>query len=326
MPPKGAKNIALHPLVHAIRQRINAARERLNRVFLFVLVGRTFREMSADDATHMAAGVAYYALFSLFPLLLGMIAILSFFQEPQEIQTRITDFAGDYLPGSEELVDSNVDAVLRFRGALGAFAIVGLLWSGSAIFGAVTRAVNRAWDVHVDRPFFISKPRQMAMALGVGILFALSLSAATFARFVGGAADVDLPVVGSLVHGIVVVLLQGSSLLLMVLIFLFVYKFLPNTKTYWRYIWPGAVLAAVLFELAKNLFIIYLSGFASFENVYGSLTPVIVLLLWTYVSSFILILGAEVSSEYGRLRRGVAMGVLLHPTAASSREDPEDVG
>ena len=100
--------------------------------------------------------------------------------------------------------------------------------------------------------------------------------------------------------------------------FLMIYKFMPNTKTYWRYIWPGAVVGALLFELAKNLFILYLNRFSSFENVYGTLAPVIVLLLWAYVSSLILIMGAELSSEYGRLLEGVNRGVLLHPRDHSS--------
>jgi membrane protein len=114
--------------------------------------------------------------------------------------------------------------------------------------------------------------------------------------------------------------LQGTSLLLTLCIFLLIYRFMPNTKTYWRYIWPGAIVAAVLFESAKNLFLTYVDQFANFENVYGSLAPVIALLLWAYVSSFILILGAELSSEYGRLRRGVGRGVLLHPREESGRE------
>ena len=111
--------------------------------------------------------------------------------------------------------------------------------------------------------------------------------------------------------------------MLTVTMFLLVYKFMPNTRTYWRYIWPGAVLAGALFELAKNMFVIYLSKFASFENVYGTLTPVIILLLWTYVSSLILIFGAELSSEYGRLRRGVERGVLLHPREPSPGTEPD---
>ena len=78
----------------------------------------------------------------------------------------------------------------------------------------------------------------------------------------------------------------------------------------------------MLFELAKYLFVLYLGRFANFENVYGALTPVIVLSLWTYVSGLILIFGAELSSEYGRLRRGVERGVLIHPVQelAENRE------
>lgn len=291
---------------------------RLRRVFVIALLGRTLQEMSADDATHMAASVAYYVLFSIFPLLLGIIAFLSYFQEPEDIQTQLTNVAGDYLPASRELIETNVDSVLRFRSAIGLFAVLGLFWSGSAIFGAVTRAVNRAWDVHTDRPLYISKPRQLLMALGVAILSAMSASTATLARLAEGFAEYDVPGIDVLVNVVVVALLQGSSFVLTLAVFLLIYKFMPNTRTYWRYIWPGAVVGAVLFEAAKNLFIVYLSRFASFENVYGSLTPVIVLLLWAYISALILILGAELSSEYGRMRHGVARGLLLHPRHPTS--------
>ena len=324
MPPNRLVSAVLNRLVFGLRRRSNAVSKRLRRIFVVELVVRTVQETSDDDGTHMAASVAYYTFFSLFPLLLGLIALLSLFLEPESIETRLTDFATDYLPGSEDLVEGNIDAVLRLRGALGVVAILGLFWSGSAIFGAVTRAVNRAWDVQQDRPFFISKPRQLAMALGVGILFLLSLSAVVAVRLAGRFDDSDVPGVGFLVNIGGQVLLQGFSFLLTLAIFLLVYKFMPNTKTYWRYIWPGAIVAAVLFELAKNIFVLYLNQFASFETVYGSMAPVIVLLLWAYVSSFILILGAELSSEYGRLREGVERGVLLHPGEPPSGDGSDE--
>ena len=313
------KNTALYRTATGLVHRGRTVGERLGRIFLVALIVRTIQEMSADDATHMAAGVAYYALFSLFPLLLGLIAILSFFLESQDIQTRLTSFATDYLPGSGRLVEENIKGVLAFRGALGLFAVVGLFWSGSAIFGAVNRSINRAWDVHKDRPIYIGKPRQLVMALAVGLLFMMSVSTATLARIAGRLGQIDFPGVDFLVSNFVRVLLQGSSFLLMLMIFLLIYKFMPNTKTYWRYIWPGAVVGAFLFEICKNLFIVYLNQFAKFENIYGSLAPVIALLLWAYVSSLILILGAELSSEYGRLRNRVARGVPLH-AALGSRE------
>ena len=105
----------------------------------------------------------------------------------------------------------------------------------------------------------------------------------------------NFPVVGFVVDNMGHLILQGVSFSLMLFIFLLLYKMVPNTKTYWRYIWPGALLAAVLFETSKNLFILYLERFASYQNVYGSLAPVIVLLLWAFVSSFIVLMGAEIS-------------------------------
>ena len=94
--------------------------------------------------------------------------------------------------------------------------------------------------------------------------------------------------------------------------FLLIYRYVPNCKTYWRYIWPGALVAAGLFEVAKGLFIWYLDNLASYRQVYGPLTSVMILLLWTYLSSLILILGAEISSEYGRMRRGLERGTLIN--------------
>ena len=299
-------------LASTVRHRAKAKAERLHRIFVVKLLIRTAHELSADDATHMAAGLAYYGLFSLFPLLLGLTSILSFFVDPDTIGTRLTEFAGGYLPGAGELVEENVDAVLRLRGALSVFAVLGLLWSGSAMFGAISRSVNRAWDVHVDRPFFISKPRQLAMALGVAILFFLSVGSAGLARVAGQSTGFQDSSLGFMDEIFGLVILHGSSLFFTVSIFLLVYKYMPNTKTYWRYVWPGAVVAAALFETAKNGFLLYLDQFANFESVYGSLSPVIALLVWAYVSGFILIVGAELSSEYGRLREGVDRGTLIH--------------
>ena len=103
-------------------------------------------------------------------------------------------------------------------------------------------------------------------------------------------------------------LLRILSFVFNLAIFLMLYKVLPNTQTHWRFIWPGALVAALLFEGGKFLFVLYLDNFATFSAVYGSIGSVIALLLWAYVSAFILILGAEMSSEFGRMIRGIDRG------------------
>ena len=287
----------------------------LGRNRFITLAWRVVQEMRDDDATHLAAGVAYYAMFSLFPLLLGFLAVAGLVLESGEVEQKFLDFVTKNLPGSEQIVKENVGQVVRLRGLVGIAALIGLIWSASAVFGAINRAVNRAWNIRKDPPFYIAKPRQMAMAVGVGILFLLSTSA-TSAIQVFTDPDRELGFPG---HGILLELGLGHVALRIVpwamtlLIFLLVYRFLPNCKTYWRYIWPGAVIAAVLFEVAKSLFVWYLNNIAIYDRVYGSLTSVMALLFWIYISALVLILGAEISSEYGRMRLEEGRGVS--PTA-----------
>ena len=260
--------------------------------------------MGDDDATHLAAGVAYYAMFSLFPLLLGFLAVAGLVLKSEGVEQNFLDFVTENLPGSEQIVKDNVGQVVRFRGLLGITAFIGLLWAASAVFGAINRAVNRAWDIPKDPPFYIAKPRQMAMALGVGVLFLLSTSATSAIQvFTDPDRELGIPGQGFLLElGLGHLALRIVPWLMTLLIFLLVYRFLPNCKTYWRYIWPGAVVAAVLFEVGKGLFVWYLNNMATYDLVYGSLTSVMALLFWIYISALILILGAEISSEYGRMR------------------------
>ncbi len=306
-----------------INNRYGGIIDRIRRIFVVELTIRVFREMSEDDLTHMAAGVAYYALFSLFPLVIGMITVFSYFLAPEQIQANISGAIGGFLPGSEQFVQDNIEGILNIRSALGLFSFLGLLWSGSAMMGALDRAINRAWDIHNDRPFYIGKPRHILMVISVGIMFPISMSSAAIVRTAQELPGLDLPVVGFVIDNMGYIILQGMSFVLMLVIFLMMYKMVPNTKTYWRYVWPGALVAAVLFETSKNLFILYLEQFASYQNVYGSVAPVIVLLFWAYVSSFIVLMGAELCSEYERLKHNVERGTVRHdrhnPDAATTQ-------
>ena len=276
-----------------------------------VLVARTIRETGNDDATHMAAGVSFYAILSLFPMTLGLVAVLSFVLESTSTQAQLLAFFRDYMPGASDVLQTNIRAQDSVQGVMGAVSLVGLFWTASAVFGAVSRSVNRAWDVHRDRPFWLAKSRQMAMALGVGVLFLLSVGTTAALELVN---NLDLPEAGPL--GALET--YGTNLLARLVpfaftfaIFLFIYKYIPNTRTRWRYIWPGVLLAAVSFEVGKALFVLYVENFADYSRIYGSLGSVVALMVWIYLSALILIVGAEFASEYGRMREGVAQGKLI---------------
>ena len=304
-------------VLHSINSRVTSLKnkalhidQRLHRFQLYQIVVRTVQEMGADDASHMAAGVAYYAILSLFPLLIGLIAIFGLIVPADTV----IDFFDKNLPGLADAITDNIDNIKGWRATFGIVGLLALLWSASAMFGAITRAVNRAWDVHEDRPFYVRKLHDIILALGTGLLFLLSLGASSiFSIF----HELDLPFANAASD-------IGARIFAVVLsftVFMIVYKFTPNTKTYWKYIWPGAVLAAVLFEFGKTIFVLYLDRFANYDSVYGSLGSVIVVLVWIYISALILILGAEFSSEFERVRRGTEKGRLVTHVLMESRDD-----
>lgn len=269
--------------------------ERIKKNPAAAFVFSIAEEIGRDNAGDMAAGIAYYAMLSVFPLLLGVIAALGLFLPSEQVQTYIFDFANQYLPGSVQVVQENVENVIRLRGALGVISIIGLFWTGSAIFEALGRVINRAWNIKGQRPFFIRKIRILLMSFSTGILFLLSMAASTFSSLV---PEMDLPVIRSLTA----LLAWLLGLLLLFFVFSLLLKFIPNTKTYWKDVWPGAAFTTVLFEMARRIFTYYLSNFASYDRVYGSLAAIIILLVWIYFSAFILIIGVEFTSEYARLR------------------------
>jgi membrane protein len=307
-------------LKHWLRNKVETLKVRV------CLVIRTVQELGADDASHMAAGVSYYAIFSLFPLTLALLAILGIFLPSETLQEEIFCFFERNLPGTVDVIKENIEQVIQLRGTIGAVGVALLLWTASAMFGAVSRTINRAWDVHQDRPFHKQKMLELGMALSIGLLFFLSLGTSQFFSLL---RDTDLPIISrafdgassifSTVRGMDIRIMGGAlevgasltAFLPSLAIFMILYKFAPNTKTYWRYIWPGALLAAILFEIAKSIFILYLDRFATYDLVYGSIASVIALLFWIYVSAFVLILGAEFSAEYGRMRMGIARGICI---------------
>ena len=189
------------------------------------------------------------------------------------------------------------------RGSTGILSVVCLFWTASAMFGGINRAFRRAWRSRSNRHFLVNKLRHMVMALTVGILFCVSMAAST-------AENQILNFVARL-----------APFAMTGLVFLLLYKFLPDAKTRWRHIWPGVLLAAVLFEIAKASFVLYLSEFADYRRVYGALGSVIALLFWVYLCSLILIVGAEFAAQCGRMKVRQARQAASGPDT-SSESDP----
>ena len=264
------------------------------------LVYRSLLSFNRDDGSHMAAGVAYYAFFSLFPLALAAVALGGLFITPEQIEARIAGLLGEQIPalGQREIIRGNIEALGQARGTLGVIAIVALLWSSRAVFGAVHRVMNRAWGVREAQHFLVQQAAQVAGAVAVVALFLASVVLGAVGRAIVVRTDRVLDVQIQ-ADALVTVLPFLTTLALLMVI----YKVLPDTTVRWRDAALGAVAASVLFELSKTLFAYYLTNLSTLDLVYGSVTTVVALMLFLYVVAMVLVLGAELSSEYNRLSR-----------------------
>ncbi len=267
-----------------------------------VLIARTVAEMATRDANHLSAGVAYYAIFALFPTLLGVMVISDLLLESMEVRVReaFLRFIIGNLPGSDTFIRININQIVEQRNALVAVSIVGLLWSSGAIFEAINRVVNRAWGIYHSRPFHISRLLHLISLVIFGLLFILWFVISYVLQILH---ERDLGIPGQqifLASGRLHFALNLSSWMITLAIFLIIYRYLPNCRVYWRHVWPGALLAAVLLESAKSVFTWYLS-YSNYTQLYGTIAASIAFLLWVYLSALILTLGAEVCYQYQRV-------------------------
>ncbi|MFC1893400.1 YihY/virulence factor BrkB family protein [Chloroflexota bacterium] len=262
--------------------------------FILQLLWNTLRKFWRDGGTHMAAGLAYYALLAMFPFTLGLLAILGYYLPLANMQEEMLGVLKNVLLLPPELIERNVSKIIEFRNALGVVSIIILLWAISGVFGALNRSMNQAWNVQRDRNYLIRKFRDLLMALSAGTLLLLSIETNSLFPILRGLGIIEaslfLDIAGKLL-----------SMLFVGIAFILIYKFVPNEKIRWKYIWPGTIFGIVFFDAAKSLFVVYLANFANYEMIYGSIASVIVLLVWIYYSAIILIVGAELNSEYARM-------------------------
>lgn len=262
-----------------------------------------FNEAKGSD---VAAAMAYYTMFSLFPMLLALIATGSFFLEAEQVQQEVVRIVTQAVPISEELILTNVDQVLENRGTIGLVGLVGLLWSGTGVFTNLLSHVNVAWRR--------AEPRGMVerrlLGLGVGLLgivgvVLMLLLLSTPALNVLTYLELENGWWVTLFEGALGTLIaSGIPLLVTFVLFFALYRWAPNTDVRMNEAaWPALIVAGI-FEAAKRVFAWYVSSdFVDYRVVYGSLGAVVALLLWIYLAATLLLMGAHVSAAIARNRR-----------------------
>jgi len=289
------------------------------RSFASVVRGAV-NEFLADNCPHLAAAISYYLLLSLFPLVLAAIAILGFLLRSPDVEARMIQAVTDFMPVSASFVRGIIADVADARGAVGVIATVGLIWAGMGVFNALRKSLNTAWGTKQPRPFLLERLTEFAMMLGIGGLIVLSLALTTAFKII---REASLPVFGEhFMHGDLLsqAAVIATSIFVAFLGFLFLYKFVPNTKVYWRHAMVGALVAAVLFEIVKDAFVWFVGNFGTYNIVYGSVGVIVALLTWVYVSAVIFLFCAKLISTYAKTRPEFAGATAVGPAVPKEPE------
>ncbi len=269
---------------------------------LYLVIRQVFHGFLAQNCMHMAAAISYFSLLSMFPLALALISFLAFIlRSDQASELQFAQQFGTFVPISQDLVVSTVRSVVEARGAASTLAIVGLIWTSMSVFAAVRKAVNAAWGINQPRMFLYDRLIDFGLMAGTAVVFIVSLMFSALLDLVRRASV--LLYGETLAQGLVpwALLAQVIPPVLAFLCFATLYRVLPNARVTFRDVWLGALVATVGFEVTKRIFVMYASGFSNFNVVYGSLSALVALLLWVYVSALILLIGAAVSSVVHRI-------------------------
>ncbi len=266
----------------------------------------------ADHCPQLAAAIAYWVLFSLFPLAILLVAVAGLLLRDETARTEVIETLLGYVPagveGRTELANLLHDVVAG-AGALGVVGAIAVVWTASGLMTTVRTAVNLVWNTDERRPFLRGKLLDVLLVFAVGVFVALSLALTLTLRVVAEVSDRAGDVLGPfewLADGSMSGLDLLVPLLLTFLTATFVLRVVPAASPRVREVWPGALVAAVTFEAGKNAFAFYLANFGNYNVVYGSLGTLVAFLFFIYLSANLFLFGAEVASEWQCLRKGEA--------------------
>ena len=247
-------------------------------------------EMSRDGITDLAASVTYYGILALFPFLLFLVALASVMITADQAQALVDELA-QVAPGpATQIVGERIRQLGGQQNVtLLGFGAVAAIWAASGAVMAVVGALNRCYDVKEGRPWWKVRAIAIFMTLVSGVL---ALVAALVAVATAPLADVIGGPVGTAIGW----LRLPVAGLVMMLLWALLYYVLPDVEQSFRFITPGSVLGVVLWVLASWGFSKYVLNFGSYDKTYGSLGGVIVLLLWMWISSLALLVGAETNA------------------------------
>lgn len=254
-------------------------------------------EIAADRVGLIAAGVAFYGLLALFPAITALVAISGLLVEPSQIVDQLESLSGLMPDEVITIVTKQATAVAGSRdGGLGLAALFGILvalYSASKGMASLIEGINVAYDEEEKRGFIRLKLVTFALTLFlmIGLLIALmaTLGLPAILAVLELGAVFEFLMTASLWIGLFCLTVFGLSVL---------YRYAPSRdEPEWKWASPGAVISCLIWVVASAGFAFYVGNFGSYNESFGTLAGVIVLLMWFWISAFIIFLGAELNAE-----------------------------
>lgn len=254
-------------------------------------------EIGENNVSIISAGVAFYAFLAIFPAIAALISIYGLALNPQNIQDQLSQLYGVMPQQAYEILKAQIENLMKTPGsALGWSMALGILlsiWSSNKGTKSLFTGVEVAYDTENHRGFF--KQNGLTLLFTLGAILLVILSMILIVAFPALVGELGLPPAAeSLIS-------WGRWILLAVIVVWFlgmVYKHAPHRpNSGFKWVFPGAVVATLLWLIASWGFSFYVSNFGSYGEVYGSISAVVVMLLWLFISSFIILIGAELNSE-----------------------------
>ena len=270
--------------------------ENLGLVDFFKL---TYKEMSEDHVMAFAGNLTYKGLFAIFPFFTFLLSLLGIFGASGLVNTMVDKLSGVAPQSATKFIEDQLLSITQSQ-AESAFtfgAIISILlalWGVSGAFRSVMEAMNVMYEVEEDRPFWKVYGLSIFMSLAVIVLLVGALVLVIFGASIG-VRVADLVGLGSIFATIWSIVQWPVVALVVLFAFSLIYYFAPAAKQRFRWISPGSVLAFVFWLIFSLLFSLYVSMSGSYNETYGSLAGVIILLLYVYYSALIMLVGAEMN-------------------------------
>ena len=276
-----------------VARRDERAVRRVGKAFL-----DAFRAMLANEAPGAAAAISYFSLLALFPAILVLIAAADAFLGSIDLRDRVLQSILSLFPGSRSFIRSNFEEITAPSPHIVVSCMVIVVWSSTWVFVFVENALNRAWGVSKRRTFWQSRVRSFALLSLSGILLLTSAGITGAVSAFRSAADRRIPEFAQdqIIDRLWSWLLVSAGFLIAILVFLMVYKLMPDRKVLWVEALSGAIASAVLWEIASYVFVKLVPLF-NYQRVYGRMGAIVALLTWVYTSSTIMLFGATFSAQ-----------------------------